>query len=238
MKKPPQDYNDLPPKRKASARRARRKAAPEPPPPPPRRRKRWIAPLVLGVMVAGTFAGIMAGNGLSPQEVWKRVRGGDFSQLSLAPRRTRMTRPPGMAPVAYEGYLRACAYARVHPFRISQTIGDYPRSVGYHHRDGILRVGNEKIEYTAAVDIATNDLNRAQIDRLVRKLSQQGFAAFYREGPRWKGGEHIHAVYALLPMKPQLRGQVVEFLRDRRIEGARPHRWETRLRRRWGLRRA
>ena len=67
-------------------------------------------------------------------------------------------------------------------------------------------------------------------------LSRQGFAPFYRRGPKWKDGEHIHAIYALLPMKPQLRGQVNEFLRARRRRGLPRLKWEKKLakvRRRW-----
>lgn len=140
----------------------------------------------------------------------------------------KMTRPPGMAPVAWQAYLRACQSAKIHPLRIGQTIGDHPRSVGYHKRDGVLRVAGEKIEYTAAVDLGTLDLTPAQIERFVDALATQGFAAFYRHKGKWKGNEHIHAIYAFLPMKPQLQIQVGEFLRERRKAGRRPQ-WEKKL---------
>jgi hypothetical protein len=125
-----------------------------------------------------------------------------------------MERPYGMAPVAFDAYVRACVRTGIHPLRVGQTIGDHPRSVGYHKRDGVLRLNGQKYDYTAAIDIGAFDLQPAKIDRFVRELSKQGFAAWYRHGPRWKNGEHIHAVYAFLPMKYQLRGQVRKFLRE------------------------
>lgn len=119
-----------------------------------------------------------------------------------------------MVPVAFDAYIRACDRTGIHPLRVGQTIGDHPRSVGYHKRDGVLRLKGNQYEYTAAIDIGTFDLQRPKIDRFVRELSRQGFAVWYRHGPRWKNGEHIHAVYAFLPMKPQLKRQVRQFLRE------------------------
>jgi hypothetical protein len=141
----------------------------------------------------------------------------------------RATRPYGMAPVAWQAYLRACDHAGIHPFRVGQTIGDDPRSVGYHKRDGVLRAGKEKFDYTAAVDLGTQDLSPQKINAFVEALASQGFAAFYRHKGKWKGGEHIHAIYAFLPMKPQLQIQVGEFLRERRRAGKSP-KWRAKLR--------
>jgi hypothetical protein len=148
----------------------------------------------------------------------------------LPPQPQRMARPYGMAPAAFEAYIRACNNTGIHPFRIGQTIGDFPRSVGYHKRDGVLLVNGQKIEYCTAVDLGALDLERPLIDRFVRELGKQGFAAWYRHGPKWKNGEHIHAVYAFLPMKPQLRRQVLLYLREERAAG-RPVRWERKMRR-------
>lgn len=141
----------------------------------------------------------------------------------------RLTRPYGMAPVAWNAFLRACQATKIHPNRIGQTIGDHQRSVGYHKRDGVLRVGKEKIDYTTAVDLGTWDLKPAQINAFVEALTAQGFAAFYRHKGKWKGNEHIHAIYTFLPMKPQLQVQVREFLRDRRRAGKSP-KWRAKLR--------
>ena len=109
-----------------------------------------------------------------------------------------MTRPYGMAPAAFDGFLRACLRAKVQPRRIGQTIGDHPKSFGYHHRDGTVDYRGQKLDYCAAVDIGTHDLTRAQINRWLEELARQGFAAFYREKGHWMGGEHIHATYRRL----------------------------------------
>lgn len=142
----------------------------------------------------------------------------------------RAERPYGMAPVAWQAYLRACHQAKIHPFRIGQTIGDAPASVGYHKRDGFLNVRGEKIPYTAAVDLGQSDLSPAKTQAFVDALASQGFAAFYRHTGKWRGHEHIHAIYAFLPMKPQLQLQVAEFLQSRRQAGRRV-KWERKLRR-------
>ena len=140
-----------------------------------------------------------------------------------------LTRPYGMAPVAWKAYLRACKQARIHPYRLGQTIGNHPRSVGYHKRDGVLRYGKQRIDYCAAVDLGTWDLPEPKIHQFVDALAAQGFAAWYRSGPKWKNGEHIHAIYAFLPMKPQLQGQLRHFLRERRRAGRSP-KWRAKLR--------
>lgn len=129
--------------------------------------------------------------------------------------------------------MRACNNAGIHPWRIGQTLGDHPRSVGYHKRDGVAMLRGQRIEYSAAVDLGTWDLDEARIKRFLEALAQQGFAAFYRSGGKWKGNEHIHAIYALLPMKVQLRGQVRQYLRERRIQGKPRLKWEPKLRRQW-----
>ena len=139
------------------------------------------------------------------------------------------SRPYGMAPAAFEGFVRACYLAKVHPRRIGQTIGDHPRSVGYHLRDGTINYRGEKLDYSAAVDIGTQDLTRAQIDKLLEELARQGFAAFYREGGKWKGVEHIHAIYAPLELKPQLRGQLRQWAHKRRRERKPVYPWQKRL---------
>jgi hypothetical protein len=186
------------------------------------------------------FILILARNGFSPRTMVARAQAGGAARMvsldSLLGRETVWERPYGMAPQAFSAYLRACREAGISPARIGQTIGDHPRSVGYHKRDGVLKIKGEEIEYSAAVDLAAADLPEWQRQKFLRALAKQGFAAWYRSGPKWKDGEHIHAIYATLPMKPQLRGQVLEWLRDRRISGAKPLKWETQLRRRWHLR--
>ncbi|MDQ3813044.1 MAG: hypothetical protein M3347_03735, partial [Armatimonadota bacterium] len=147
------------------------------------------------------------------------------------PRPWGMSRPYGMAPEAFDAYIRACHRAGISPNRIGQTIGDHPRSVGYHKRDGVVIRHGRQYDYCAAVDLSTWNLSEPQINAWLRELARQGFAAWYHHGGKWTGGEHIHAVYALLPMKPQLRRQVRQFLAEREEKGRRPLAWETKLRR-------
>ena len=138
-------------------------------------------------------------------------------------------RPSGMAPVAFKAFIQACHVAGVHPFRISQTLGNYPRSKGYHLRDGTLN-GED---YSAAVDMGVNDLTPHKRTELLEALGRVGFAAWYRSGPRWKNDEHVHAVYAGLPMKPQLQEQVRLWNRERRQSGRKALRWQRSWRRFW-----
>ena len=145
------------------------------------------------------------------------------------PRPAHLTRPYGIAPEAFNAFVRACAHAGVSPDRITQTIGDFPLSKGYHHRDGTLLKHGVEYDYTAATDIHVMGLNDAQITRLLHELAQQGFACWYRHGGHWTGDEHIHAVYALLPMKSQLQRQVRLFLHERREAGLQPLKWERKL---------
>jgi hypothetical protein len=175
------------------------------------------------ILALGVFTVMIAG--LLQQ--WPR----DEPPTPLSAPHARLRRPYGMAPVAFAGFVRACKRARVHPFRIGQTIGEHPRSKGYHRRDGQI-VKHRRLDYCAAVDIGTDDLNARQINRLLKQLSRQGFAAWYRHGRNWEGNEHIHAVYALLPMKPQLRGQVRSFIAVRRKQRRTP-RWARKMKRRY-----
>lgn len=139
-------------------------------------------------------------------------------------------RPYGMTPGAFAAFLRACQHVGVHPFRIGQTIGNDPRSVGYHQRDGTLVIKNQKFNYCAAVDLGAQDMTEAHIQWFLRALTREGFAAWYRSGARWKGGEHIHAIYAPLKMKPQLEEQTRDFLRQRRRQGLPRLWWEKKFR--------
>lgn len=126
-----------------------------------------------------------------------------------------MKRPNGMAPAAFDSYIRACFYAEVSPQRISQTIGNAPASAGYHARDGYAVEGGKLVAYCAAVDLRVYDLNTSQIRALLIELATQGFAAWYRHEGGFSNNRHIHAIFAGLKMKRQLRAQVVDFLNDR-----------------------
>ena len=184
--------------------------------------------LFLLCIVALTSAGVFLFRRMKPQ-----ARVALQEKVQLFPRRVvqNLARPPGMAPVAFDAYVRACMNAGVNPIRIGQTMGNDPRSVGYHLRDGIVTLNGQQIEYSAAVDIGVWGLSEPRIARFCSALAKQGFAAFYRRGGKWKGNEHIHAIYVMLPMKIQLRHQVRQFLRARRAAGLPPLRWERKLRR-------
>ncbi len=141
-----------------------------------------------------------------------------------------LRRPYGMAPTVFEAFVRACNDAHIHPFRIGQTIGNHPRSAGYHLRDGVLKVDGERIEYTAAIDLGAEDLSDEQRERFMEALARQGFVSWWRSGPKWQNNEHLHAVYALIPMKPQLREQVLLWLRERRAAGEARPKWVRKIR--------
>lgn len=126
-----------------------------------------------------------------------------------------MKRPHGMTPGAFDAYIRACFYAHINPRRIMQTMGNAPASAGYHARDGVINIDGEEIEYCAAVDLRTLDLNARQIKALLKELARQGFAAWYRFEGSFKNNQHIHAIFAGLKMKPQLYNQVRAFLENR-----------------------
>lgn len=126
-----------------------------------------------------------------------------------------MRRPYGMAPAAFDAYIRACFHADISPDRITQTIGRAAASAGVHHRDGILFEGARPVPYCAAVDISTRDLSRVQIRSLLHQLATQGFAAWYRHTGSFASNRHIHAIFAGLKMKRELQRQVLAFLNDR-----------------------
>lgn len=155
----------------------------------------------------------------SPPTIWRPNVG-----------KPRLARPYGMAPAAFDAFVRACSQAKIHPYRLAQTIGDHPRSVGYHKRDGTVKFKGQNLDYTTAVDIGAHDLTDQQRARFLETLAQNGFAVWWRSGPNWQNGEHIHAVYALLPMKKQLRGQIRLFLRERRAAKKPKLNWEKKLR--------
>jgi hypothetical protein len=133
-----------------------------------------------------------------------------------------MERPKGMHETAFKAYIRACFLAGIDPSgRVMQTIGNAPASAGFHARDGVL----DGQSYCAAVDLRTRDLTRKQIKALLKHLAYVGFACWYRFEGSFSNNEHIHAVYAALPMKPQLQRQVIDFLNNR--DGLASHAQET-----------
>lgn len=98
---------------------------------------------------------------------------------------------------------------------VTQTVGYAAASAGYHAPDGNV----DGHPYTAAVDLSVRGLTQTQIRALLDRLGQNGFAAWYRwpghDG--WPSSEapHIHAVFAGVIMKSQLREQVRDYLAGR-----------------------
>jgi hypothetical protein len=99
--------------------------------------------------------------------------------------------------------------------QIMQTIGDASASKGVHLPDGNV---NGK-PYTAAVDLSTRGLSNAEVKKLLERLGRVGFAAWFRDPGHdgWPSGEseHIHAVYAGVPMKDRLDIQVRDYLHQK-----------------------
>lgn len=95
---------------------------------------------------------------------------------------------------------------------ISQTIGGAPASAGYHLQDGT----SMGLAYCAATDLRTGGMTETQLRALLEQLALNGFAAWYRKPgfDGWPSSEapHIHAVFAGVIMKTQLRGQVRDWL--------------------------
>jgi len=175
--------------------------------------------LLLVAIVAAALVGWWA---------WASLRVGVVVQpLSLM--RRHFTRPYGMTPVAFKALIQACNAAQVAPRRIGQTLGNHPLSKGYHLKDGVLH-GEP---YCAAVDLGASDLTPHKRAELLEALARCGFAAWYRSGPKWAGDEHVHAIYAGLSMKAQLKEQVRLWNRERRKSGRKIFKWQKRWRRYW-----
>jgi hypothetical protein len=78
------------------------------------------------------------------------------------------------------------------------------------------------------VDLGVWNLPPQRINQCIESLAAQGFAALYRHEGKWKGHKHIHAIYAIVPMKAQLQIQLADFLRAPRRQGRRV-KWERKL---------
>jgi hypothetical protein len=98
---------------------------------------------------------------------------------------------------------------------ITQTVGFASASAGYHAPDGNV----DGHPYTAAVDLSVRGLSTSEISALLHRLGQNGFAAWYRQPGHdgWPSSEvaHIHAVFAGVIMKSQLREQIRDYLAGR-----------------------
>jgi len=116
----------------------------------------------------------------------------------------------GVHPVAASAYRRAVALAGGE-WVISQGLGFASASAGFH-------ASEPGSSYTGAIDISIRrpaKKSRAEIEKIVRALRSQGWAAWYRScatRSTWCGNEHIHGAYAGIPLKVQLENQVTAFL--------------------------
>lgn len=166
------------------------------------RRASRHAPFLALLLVAGQ----LLANFTNPRDYGSRaqmVRG-----IVAGPRGA--TRPFGMSPWQYACFKRACLKAKASPSRVVQTIGNARLSAGFHAQDGIAREGQDFYPYSAATDLRTRDLSRPQIRALLSALYDAGFVAWYRYQGTFKVCQHIHMVFAGLPMKPQLRRQIAD----------------------------
>lgn len=120
---------------------------------------------------------------------------------NVAPSNARGGSIKGLDPLASDALRRAGLSSD----DVSQGEGNAQASAGYH----LAEPGSD---YTAAADIRTSSMSGKQIRKVLDNLGEQGFAAWYRHGSDWSGNEHIHAVYAGIPMKGELEGQVRSFL--------------------------
>jgi hypothetical protein len=123
--------------------------------------------------------------------------------------------------------------------RIVQTLGDAKDSGGFHLRDGSYLNGLVKrnVDYCAAIDFSVIQKARRISDQagitmdaghikwFLHILSLNGFVAWYRRKSQGFAGEHIHAIYVGVPMKPQLQRQVKDYLAG--LDGLAHHRQET-----------
>lgn len=114
-------------------------------------------------------------------------------------------RPQGLHPTAY-----AALQSRGIAHRITQGINHSREARNVHDTDGTI----DGVAYTGAVDISVRCLTAQQIQLLLGRLAESGFAGWYRKDGQddWSGPPHIHAVFAGCGLKPILRRQVESWL--------------------------
>ena len=122
-------------------------------------------------------------------------------------------RPEGLHPGALSA-LRELSAAH----RITQGINHAATPGNVHDTDGTL--GGKP--YTGAVDISVRCLSGMQIQSLLGRLAELGFAAWYRKDGQddWAGPPHIHAVWAGCRLKTVLQKQVESWLAGKNGLGA------------------
>lgn len=132
--------------------------------------------------------------------------------------------PTGMTDAQYHAFCDACDEATICPPkfparpRIVQAIGDAKASAGFHHQDGV----QDGRPYCAAIDVSVKSFQvhgmntaRLQIKWFLYHMALHGWAGWYRFTGSFAHNQHIHAVWAGLPMKPALENQIIDFVHDR-----------------------
>ena len=114
-------------------------------------------------------------------------------------------KPEGLHPDAY-----SALKSEQLTHRITQGINHSSERGNVHGTDGTIHL----IAYTGAVDISVRCLSAVQIQELLARLAQVGFAGWYRKAGQdgWSGPPHIHAVWAGCRLKPILQRQVESWL--------------------------
>ena len=138
-----------------------------------------------------------------------------------------LKRPNGMSQFAWEAYQAASDAANINiavrpDACVVQAFGDAKLSKGTHlHEPRSLqdmtavryKLGGKFYSAAADLSVKAGGLNHTQIATWIEELCRAGFVAFYRAPPKF--GEHIHAVYAGVPMKPVLQKQCEDFFAGR-----------------------
>ncbi len=112
-------------------------------------------------------------------------------------------------PVASSAYRKAVELTGM-SWTVIQGRGNAKASHGYH-------AAEPGSTYTAAIDVSVRGKSHGDIEKIVRAMRSQGWAAWYRSCKTrrdWCGNEHIHAAYAGIPSKSQLEDQITSFLND------------------------
>ena len=114
-------------------------------------------------------------------------------------------KPQGLHPQAYDA-LKKLSVAH----RITQGINHSKDSGNVHDTDVTI----QSVAYTGAVDISVRCLSEMQIQLLLGRLAESGFAGWYRNDGQddWSGPPHIHAIWAGCALKPALRRQIESWL--------------------------
>lgn len=146
----------------------------------------------------GTGGGARAPLGGGATRGGDRAGAGAASPSGVKPAESSGRSIQGLDPLASDALRRAGLSAS----DVTQGLGHAAASKGTHEAEPGSR-------HTGSVDIRTSGRSTAEIKKIVHRLRAQGFAAWYRN---WPGNQHIHAVYAGIPLKGSTSSQVQAFL--------------------------